>query len=244
MKYPELTKTLEEYGLKERHAKIYLALLSLGTAGIQKIAQKSGFARSTCEAVLIQLQQKGFASSFRKKKVKTYSAEDPHTIVSIAEQKTELLRNSLPKFLDLYRSHDSIPSMRHYEGKAGMKIVLKEILDEAKELICLGSADNMFETMVGYIQDFIKERIKRKIHLRLILQESPFAHERKRAQEQNLMQVKVIPADHKFTSIMYIWNNKIAMFSLQKDITALVIENEELARLQKAMFENIWNTIA
>lgn len=240
MKYPELTKILEDTGLKERHAKIYLALLSLGSASIQKISLKSGFARSTCEAVLTSLQQNGFAASFRKKNIKYFSAEDPNNIIRMAEHKTDLLKQALPKFLNLYRAHDNLPAVRFYEGKTGMRTIMQEILNEAKEMICFGSADDLYKTLLTHIEDFIQERIKRKIPLRLILQDSPFAHKRKSLETKLLMQVKIVPNSLNCTSVMWIWNNKIAMFSLQKDIVALVIQSEELAKMHKAMFEIMW----
>ncbi len=243
MKYPELIKTLEEYGLKERHAKIYLSLLSIGTGSIQMVSKKCGYARSTCESVLRQLQQKGFVSSFKKKKVCHYNAEDPHQLVDTAEQKAELLRLALPKFIDLYKSHESTPTMRYYEGKAGMRIVLREILDEAKSLICLGSADDLFQTILKYTENFIAERIKRKIHLRVILKDTPFARQRKSVERENLMQVKITSSKHPITSLMYIWNHKVAMFSLQKDIAALVIDSDELTNMQRSMFETMWENI-
>jgi sugar-specific transcriptional regulator TrmB len=242
MNHPELSRILENYGLKERHAKIYLALLSLGSASIQKISLKSGFARSTCEAVLVSLQRTGFATSFRKKSIRYFSAEDPRKIISMAEHKAELLKHALPKFLNLYHSQDNLPAVRFYEGKAGMQTIMREILDEAKEMICFGSADSLYETLLSNVENFIDERIKRKIPLRLILQDSPFAQKRKSLEDKLLMKVKIVPNTLKMTSVMWIWNNKIAMFSLQKDIVALVVQSEELAKMHRAMFELVWES--
>lgn len=52
----QIKQVLKQLGLNDRHATIYLACLELGSASIQKISAKAGFARSTCEAVLGSLQ--------------------------------------------------------------------------------------------------------------------------------------------------------------------------------------------
>jgi len=98
----QLKTTLEHYGLKERHAKIYLACLELGSASIQKIALKSGFARSTCEAVLKSLQERGFVTSHRKRNTRHFSPEEPRRVVSMAKEKAKLLEEALPQFGALY----------------------------------------------------------------------------------------------------------------------------------------------
>ena len=43
--------------------------------------------------------------------------------------------------------------------------------------------------------------------------------------------------------MVFIWQNKIAMFSFKKDMEALVIESEELSKIQKAMFDVIWDSL-
>src|SRR3989338_10102652 len=101
-----LSKTLLEFGLKEKHVQVYLACLELGSSSILKISQKAALPRSTTEVILNSLQERGFVSSFRKKKARYFSTEDPKKIIADAKVKAELLENALPEFLNLYaRSH-------------------------------------------------------------------------------------------------------------------------------------------
>lgn len=126
-----LEKTLKEFGLKEKQAKVYLACLQVGSGSVLRIAERAELPRSSTELVLKILQQKGLASSYFRKSIKHFSAEDPHTIVALLKERTEMMEEALPKFMAMYRSSEKHPSVRFYEGTRAMKLVLGEILSEA-----------------------------------------------------------------------------------------------------------------
>jgi len=63
----QLQKALEQFGLNKKQAKVYLAVLELGSATVNIISNKSGIARSSCYDILNSLIKKGIASSFKKK---------------------------------------------------------------------------------------------------------------------------------------------------------------------------------
>jgi sugar-specific transcriptional regulator TrmB len=239
----QIKKVLEQYGLKEMHAAIYLSCLELGSASIQKISQKSGFARSTCEAVLESLHEKGFVTAFRKKNVRYFSPEDPKKLVNLAKEKVTLLESALPQFGALYYKGDTSPLSRLYEGEDGVRLVLQEILEEAREIMSFGSIDDIYERLGDYFPKFTKERIKRSIPLKVILQDSPLAEERKKLGAQELREVRIMKEGNGLSSVTFIWNNKIAMCSFKEKIIALVVQSEELANIQKTMFTLIWNTL-
>lgn len=236
-----LEKALEEYGVKNNHAKIYLACLELGSSPILKIAQKSGFARSTCEAVLNSLQKQGFVSFFKKKGVKYHSAEDPHKIISLAKEKAASLERVLPQLLARYGESKVNPTVRVFQGKTGMKLILGEILNEAKDIISFSSVDDLFSTLEEFAE-FVKKRVAKKIPVKVILRDSPKARERQKLGPQELRQVKIIPSSYEYHGMIFVWAHKVAMFSFTNDLTVLVIESEELAKVQRAMFDLIWNT--
>ena len=43
-----------------------------------------------------------------------------------------------------------------------------------------------------------------------------------------------------FPAVTYMWNNKIAYFTIEKKIIAVLIENRNIAQAQRAVFENLW----
>ena len=237
-----LERILIEYGLRQKQAKVYLACLEVGSGTVLKIAQAAGMPRSTTELELNHLLDRGLVSIYKKKSVKYFSADDPHSLLNLLEEKSELIQRALPKFVSIYGSNKTRPSVRFYEGRQGLKLVLGEILAEAKELISLGSAEDLFKVL-EYFPEFEKKRVERKIPVKVILIDSPKARERKLLGPQQLRQVRLIPETYSYHGQYNVWNNKIAMFSFGRNLSAVVIESQELAQMQKAAFNFMWDSL-
>src|SRR3989338_9144211 len=156
----QIKTVLKQLGLNDRHATIYLACLELGSAPIQKIALRSGFARSTCESVLQSLQEKGLLTAFRKKNTRYFSPEEPKAVLAYEEEKVKALKDALPQFSARYFQGNVLPTVRLYQGEVGVKSVLQEILNEAKELISFGSVDEIYAALGEYFPKWTAERIK------------------------------------------------------------------------------------
>ncbi|HCP08405.1 MAG TPA: hypothetical protein DIT25_01230 [Candidatus Moranbacteria bacterium] len=240
----ELKKILKNYGLSEKQAVLYLATLELGSASVYKISKKSKIPGATCYEVLENLKEKGLASSFKKKNIRYYSAEDPKKIISRSEENIEVFKKALPQFNALYGAFKSQPTVRFYEGKENMKLILEEILDEADEIMGLSSAEDLFEILGDYWPKFLEKRIKKKIPVRTILRESEKARERKELGISELRQVRLMPKNYVHHGLILMWSKKTAVFTFKKEITALVIESEEINQIQKAAFNFMWDSLA
>lgn len=235
---------LQKFGLNEKQIKVYLACLELGSGSVQKISRKAGLIRSTVYEVLEVLRERGFVSFFLKKRVKYYSAEDPSQLIRSAEIKINALHDVLPELNALVGSARHHPRVRFYQGKEEMKIILEEILAEADEIISFGSAVDLFKELGDYFQTFVERRIKNKIPVRTILLESELARERQRLGQIQLRQVVIMPDKYTHHGIVFIWRDKIAMFSFVKDFVAIVVESRELADVHRAMLNCLWDLLA
>ena len=238
--YMNLSTILKQYGLNEKQAKIYLTCLELGSSSVQKISKKAELARSSCYEILESLKKQGLISEFKKKTIRYFSAEDPKKIITQAQEKATLLEKALPQFNAIYKKTGDQPTVRFYKGKEGMKLILDEITKEATELLSFGSVDDLWELLGDYWYTFVKKRIKNKIPARVILRDSVKARERQRLGVKELREVRIMLKDFEHHGIIFIWQNKIAMFSFENEHMALVIENKILAQSQRIMFEMIW----
>lgn len=239
----KIGEILQNYGLNEKQVSIYLACLELGSASVQKIAQKANLARSTVYEVLDILKQKGFVSTFMKKKVRYYSAEEPGQVIRLAQQKVDSLKNVLPQLEAMVGYSRKRPTVRFYQGKEQMKVILEEVLDEADIILSFGSAEDLFRELGDYFYEFVKRRIKKKIPVRVVLRDSKKARERKELGPKELRTVKIVLPTQKFQGQTILWKDKIAMFSFTNDFVAIVIESRELSDMQKAMFEYLWEQV-
>ncbi len=234
---------LQKCGLSPKESKLYLSALELGSGSVQAIARKAGVVRSTAYEVLESLRDRRFVSTFQKKKVRYFSAEDPSQLVRLATETLDLLKTALPQMNAFVGSKRHRPTVRFYEGKDGMKMVFNEILDEAKELYAFGSADVIFKEVEDFEQ-FVQMRQKKKIPIKVILKESSKAQERKKLGSKELREVRIIPNTHEYNGLIYIWKSKIVFFGFIHDPVAVIIESQELADTQRALFYHLWDKIA
>ncbi len=236
----KINKILEKLGLSSKEALVYEAALELGAGSAQQIALKAGLPKSTVYDVLKNLSRKGLVNIYLKGKKKHFSAQDPEVLQDKIKQQAELLNKFLPDIQAVYNARAVKPKVRFYEGKQGVKIVIKEILKEARELWAIGSAEEIFFKLDDYFPEFSKQRAQKKIPLKVILRESAKAEERKRLGPQELRQVKIIKSPIEFKSLMWLWQNKLAMVTLGDDLMVVVIESKDIADTWRVMFEGMW----
>lgn len=117
---------LREAGLTEGEAKVYVALLELGSATTGPIVEKSGVARCIVYQLLERLARKGLVSFVMKEKTRHFSAASPEGLLEYVEGRKRKLDESgkrieemLPKFLAMQRSAKSSEA-RTYVGFRGM----------------------------------------------------------------------------------------------------------------------------
>src|SRR4030042_5728303 len=90
---------LQEIGLTEKEAKIYLAAWELGETTIQRIAKKSGVKRATIYRIAEELKKKGLVVSYKKRSGTVYFAESPKKLNEKIQARANLMANILPNML-------------------------------------------------------------------------------------------------------------------------------------------------
>jgi sugar-specific transcriptional regulator TrmB len=238
-----IINSLITYGLNEKQAKVYITCLELGTATIQHISKRLGIPRSSCEVLLSQLQKKGFVSMHSYKKVRRYTAEDPKSVLEQSHRKVKTLESIIPNLSNLYLKSTPVPSVRLYEGKEGVWMVLEEILKEAKILYGFGSADALYDSIGDTFPDFRTRRIQKKIPVHIILKDTPRARQRQRLGPSELRDVRLIQDAGESRSLIFMWNNKIASFSFNNQLMVVVLESKDIYESQMALFQTTWHSL-
>ncbi|MFA4937186.1 MAG: helix-turn-helix domain-containing protein [Patescibacteria group bacterium] len=240
----DLQNILKTFGLSPKEAQVYLGLLELGSSAVQKIARKSELPRASVYDILDELAKKGLVSTFAQKGVKHYTAENPEKLFKLAQDRARLLESALPQLQALYQSPQDRPMVRLFYGKEGMKVILEEVLESKSEFLTFSSAEDLFIVLDDYFPEFVKRRVALKIPARVITRDSAKARERKQLGSKELRQVRLISAAYDFHGMKMIFGNKVALFTFYKDLIAVLIESEELAKIERAQFELVWKTLS
>lgn len=110
-----LQNTLQHLGYSEKEARIYLALLELGTSPASTIARFVDENRVTIYSLLKVLVKKGLILESRKNTIQVYTALNPEILIEQERSKYKQLEDSLPEFLSMMNTHSTKPKSTFYE---------------------------------------------------------------------------------------------------------------------------------
>jgi len=248
MEEDKIIKNLIEYGLSAHEAAIYCSTLALEEATVDKIARHAGLNRTSSYPILERLMQMGLVGQGKKNKKTIFKAVRPEKLLNILEEKKEQITSILPDLKNLFDISRGRPGVSFFTGAEGLKTVLSDILNEAKEVCILGEGESFINAIPGWIEAYLKKRAGKKIKIKMILRATPYSLKsikQLRASNSELnssLSVRMLPEAYRFDSSGFdIYNNKVVFYSFEKDNHAVVVESAVITRMVKTVFEILWN---
>jgi HTH-type transcriptional regulator, sugar sensing transcriptional regulator len=238
---------LEQLGLDNKKADAYLACLEMGGATAYLIAKKTGLKRPTVYDIMNQLMKDGLVYKSIKGKIKYFSPADPEVLVKKLKEKETLAKEILPQLQNLYNSPQAKPFIRYFEGKEGIKEMYEDSLRSLKkgdEILAYVGEDTL-QNMPEYAENYINRRVEKNIRLRGIYKKTPEIMKYMQNNQAQLRETKIL--DEKYFTVSNetnIYKNKVAIASFGTEMFGMIIESEEIARSQKAIFELAWKGTA
>ncbi len=237
----ELSSALEHLGLNEKQAKVYLALLQMGSGSVPAISIKAGTKRPTTYLILEELRMKGLTTLLPKKVKAIYTAESPQKLMEDQREKEEIIKSNLPELLAIYNSKKEKPKVTFYQGEENIINLYNNDIFKENTLEIYGSIEAI-SSVFSKIEYNLKKFEDQKTKIRELLQadEKSIEYSKKYFSENH--QVKIAPSKFKFPTDNIIFGNKIAIFSYKNTPMAVVIESSDVVETYKSMFEIIWNS--
>lgn len=238
-----IQETLEQLGMHEKKAEVYLACLELGAATAYLIAKKVGLKRPTVYDIANQLMREGLLHKSMRGNVKYFSPADPEKLIRILRSKEQAVREAMPELQNLYNSPRTKPLIRYFEGKEGIIEMYEDSLCACRkgDEILAYVGEDVLRHLPSYAKEYVKHRVEEGIKLRGIYKNNPEIAEYLEKSREQLRIARVLDED-KFPvgNETNIYKNKIAITSYGKEMFGMIIESEEIARSQKAIFELAW----
>lgn len=242
----KLYKTLIDVGLSDNEAKVYLNSLNLGKTTILSLSKASEVKRTTVYSVVESLKKLGLMKIEQIGWKTYYSAENPEKLERIIENKRKELQETLGDFKSLYSTEGGSSLIKYYEGIEAVKNIHLDFLDEVKfgedYWVISDSAKWMSEDQ-KFFENFVEKRAQKKLNNRLLLQDSEIARRYKQNETVYNMQIKLFPQDVKLSASISITPQKILIHQTTPPVIAMVIENKNIIRLHKELFEFMWKSI-
>lgn len=238
----DIKESLQHFGLNEKQASIYLALLELGTASAPTISKKSGVKRPTTYVILQELRQKGLLTEMPKKSKTLYMAKPPEVLLATRKEQNEEIRIAMPEILALYNAKAEKPKVRFYQGEREINELYEEIFRE-KEIWFVASIGSIPENLLKSIHRYIARAKQEKTLVREIQMDDLVSRSFRKQYESETYQIKTAPKNFELPSDNAIYGNKIAIFSYKNELMGVVIESEDVVKTYRSLFEMAWNSI-
>src|SRR3989338_6957290 len=236
-----LHSLLTSSGLSEKEAQVYLAGIELGEASIQRLAEQADLKRPTVYDIVASLEKKGVFSMVTKKKKRYFLAEDPENVLALLKARQHAFLEALPELKLLFQTGGKKPRVRFYEGVEGLKAMYWDTLESKGVVLAYGAITEMWEAVSQeFINDYVRERVKRKIFMRGIVPATHDSQEYARRDKQEMRHLLLVSAaKFVFQNEINIYNDKVAIFSFPEKI-GVIIESQKIAETQRAIFELAW----
>ena len=244
-----LQKKLENtMGFSDKEAKIYLILLTAGELTASEIAQKASIKRTTVYNIIPKLLRDGLIQKTIDNKKTLYFIQNTRDLHTRLEEKTDSIAKLIPHLESVHELKRIHTKITHHEGIGGVhqlyQTMMNELLpgDSIRTVIGVHYLENI--VAVDTLQKYIDQRIEKNITNKMIATRSPVSEKLKATAQNNLREIKLVdPHEWDFGVDMKIYANKVSFLSYREDFFGLTIESNEICRLQKIMFENIWKIL-
>ncbi len=156
-------EVLKEIGFSKNQAKVYLALLDLGSATANRIADKSKVHRTNVYDTLKGLIKKGLVTYVFKDKIRYYQATDPKNLINLLKEKELHLLEILPQLSLTNKMTKTKPRAKIYEGMAAFKLFCYDILKYKDEITIFGIPKRVPNLVKHWIDNYHREHARQKI---------------------------------------------------------------------------------
>jgi len=240
----DLKQVLRDYGLSEKESLVYLSLLSLGSATVNTLANKTSLIRTTTYDLLKSLKERGIVSAITKNKILYFQAASPEKLIQIIEEKKQKIKEALPELKSLQMPMLSLPAAEIFQGKEGIKSIYQDIINEKKPLCSISNTHFVFNVLPFFVPHFIKNRIKSKIFIRLLNEKTKESLElMKKKDKQELRETRFIESLKDIPITEYIYGDNVAILNTNPDESfGILIRNRDFAKAQQLIFELMWKT--
>jgi sugar-specific transcriptional regulator TrmB len=237
-------ETLMEVGLSKNEAKVYLALLELGSATGGKISELSKVHRTNVYDALERLIEKGFVGYCTKDNKKCFETTDPNNLMNLLKEKELHLQNIMPQLL-LAKQMSRKAKIDVFVAE-GLKAVKDSKLRQLKikmPIHTMGSPKTAADVAKPFLLNFHKQRIELKIEDYLIYNNDANKEYLKRLNSMPYTHVKVLPPKLNAPISTNICGDEVTIKLWEKgEATVIIIKSEKVAQTYRNYHKMLWES--
>jgi len=239
----ELISGLNNIGLNDKQAQVYLALLRLGRGSAYAVSEQSGLKKPTTYVILDELVDKGAAHRVPRVSKRLYKPVLPEVLLRDAEQRLIETKKLLPSLKSQGSSEPDKMNVLHFEGLKAFKEALYYRMDECvgKEIIGFyAKAEGMSPKLLAVCEEYNKYCADNDVTLRVFVPEHPSLEYFRKTDLLYKRIVQILPLITYSSAISIDTFANVVRIILNRNNQIVIIENIELAKTIREIFDFMW----
>lgn len=246
-------KVLLDLGLNESEIKIYLHLNKNHVQTVKQLSEITSINRTTLYRYLNSLAKKGLIEWIideRGAKVQTTSPNNLALFLKNKKIQLTTIEQELPQLInDLSTQKPSEifnTQIRYYKGIEGIQQLFWNVLQSQETTRSYAPLRRREFISPKFEEQLEEEWVFRQLKDRVIANENRMDYIKKSFTDsfKKVLDIRVISSSKLYiTNDITIYDNTLAIASLEKDnLVGIEIENKEIAKTQKSIFDLVWST--
>ncbi len=242
----EISQKLQNIGLSEKGANVYLASLKLGEATVLSLAKHSGVKRTSIYYVLSELKELGALSETKRQKKIYYIPAEPKDLIKRLRERIFEAEEIIGELENVRHSVFKKPRVYFLYGPAGFKKIWDMVFaSKEREFRIITEGQNFLDFVKEryVLEEIIKTKKKLGILSKQLISDSDYARKIIAKDTLENRESKLMPSHYKIPFTEVICKEFVAFISPRFDNTLFIVENEKFAETRKSIFEVTWNSI-
>jgi sugar-specific transcriptional regulator TrmB len=239
-----LEKYLQDIGLSEKEAILYISLLSVENSAVLDLSKKTKLNRSTTYVILESLAKKGLVTETTVGKKTHYQAEPPERLETYVEQRkiildeqAKKLKDVIPQIKTVRREIGEKPIVQYFEGKDGvisMNAALYDNDDAGDIAYLIYSKDLLDEVFPPQERaKFKKIRLDKKVKTNVLYSSTNVVYPTDDTGER----IRVDEKKYPFSCDISIHKDRVRIGILGKRVSGIFIRSQDLADTLRSLFK-------
>lgn len=240
----DLAKELEQIGLSENEAKVYLAGLELGPATAQQLAAKAIVSRPNTYIMIESLIKRGLMSSFMKGKKKMYVSGQPTQLLYILDQQRKRIEEkteSIKKIIDSLENErpgaTDVPVVA-YEGQESFGAIQKLLLENKDEVFEIVPIDIVRKYLPPVFQGDKRQEFSKHFKIKSLYTSE---HGPQNFSKPNVEYKYLPPEKFPVESEILIFGNRVVISNFDTQRLSVHLIDEKISKTLKSIFSILWD---
>jgi sugar-specific transcriptional regulator TrmB len=234
----EILNVLESLGLHKNEIIVYLDLIKAGKSSALEISKRTHLHRSNTYDILEQLFEKGIVDQTIENNKKIFYPIAPEDLLDYLKQKEKELEKVLPEIEKIYNYPEEKRRVTISEGINSVKNILIHLIDLKEPIFCF-QTNKIFENLQGFLGEFHRARIKRKIPLKCMF-ESKITTNIKHLNKMDYTEIKYLSTDNENLSTI-ICGDKVVIIIWSEPIETIIIQSKFVSKSFQNYFQYLWS---